>query len=117
MKIAYRKLTVNVPTSALSHEVVATLNRMTRLAGGVTVHTADGYWYDSEDYKQHDAVRVYSWALSESTDMALWCAEIRKLYARMFAAGEQTVYVEQLSQGNFMASIVYHSDVEQDSEH
>ena len=118
MKVFYRKMMVTIPVNAMSHMVQNMLTHLTRLAGGVTVHTADGYWYaDGELGVHRDTVRVYSWALANDLDMAVWCTAIRKLYAEMFAAGEVSVYFEQYSPAGLLAGIIYPSDVEQEREH
>lgn len=106
MVVSVRRITVHVPYSGMSYRVRCALNRLTQIAGGVTITTADGKWYDEQRSIHEEVIRLHSWALFPGYDIAEWNRTLRQLYAELFDSGELAIMVESIHLGEHRTTIL-----------
>lgn len=82
--------------SYMSQKVFNRLDDLTKLLGGVTIHKADGHWFNDEGKKHVDSNLIYEWNVGDVGDIDVTRDRIMLCILTLLNAGEQEAVLFKL---------------------
>lgn len=84
-----------------------TLNAITKEAGGVSVSSNDGQWFDDDGVLHEDHNVVFQWNYPFASHEKVRSALLRLVFGVLWSTGEKTVMVEHMDGSGYCCKIAY----------